>query len=67
MWPRPGRERGGIEVTFRAGFRSAPADVPPTLRHAVCALVAAWYENREAAAGPYVASLVSSYLPVRLA
>lgn len=36
----------GVAVTFTAGF--APADVPPDLKEAMLAMVAHWFENREA-------------------
>lgn len=36
----------GIEIDFRAGFGTAAVEVPDTLRRAVLALVAHWYEFR---------------------
>jgi uncharacterized phiE125 gp8 family phage protein len=36
-----------IEVTFVAGYGSAPESVPAPIRHAILMLVGHWYENRE--------------------
>lgn len=36
----------GIEIDFRAGFGATAVEVPDTLRRAVLALVAHWYEFR---------------------
>jgi uncharacterized phiE125 gp8 family phage protein len=47
-WPSPQRDRGGIVVTFTAGYGD-PAAVPSALRHAVKQLVTHWYEKREPA------------------
>jgi Phage gp6-like head-tail connector protein len=41
------RQRGGIEITFTAGFGPNASDVPVALRTAIKQLVTHWYENRE--------------------
>lgn len=45
--PEPLRPVNGIEIAMALGFGATPADVPPTIRHALLLLVAHWYENRE--------------------
>jgi uncharacterized phiE125 gp8 family phage protein len=42
------RERQGLEIDYVAGFGTEPADVPADLRHALLALVAHWFEHRDA-------------------
>jgi len=43
----PGQPGNGIEIAFTAGFGSAAADVPATIRHALLLLITHWYEHRE--------------------
>ena len=67
------RQRLGIEIDYVAGFGDA-ADVPADLKQAVLALVAHWFEHRDAAvvAGPGAVvpagfdRLVETYRQVRL-
>jgi uncharacterized phiE125 gp8 family phage protein len=67
------RERFGIEIDYVAGFGTA-IDVPSDLKRAVLALVAHWYENRDAVmvAGsgavipPGFGQMISPYRQVRL-
>lgn len=49
VWARPERLVNGIEIRIRAGYGLAGSDVPDELVQAVKALVAHWYEHREAA------------------
>ena len=68
------RERQGIEVDYVAGFGTEPEDVPPDMRQALLALVAYWYEHRDAVivagSGAVVPSgfdrMVAGYKRVRL-
>jgi Phage gp6-like head-tail connector protein len=51
IWPLitpPVRQRGGIVVTFLAGYGDDPMDVPMALRQAIKDIVLHWYETREA-------------------
>ena len=69
--PEPGRVRNGIAITVRAGFGSAPEDVPATLRLAVKILVARWFENRGDVAGeqalpPEALALIAPFQRARL-
>jgi len=74
FWQRPGREAGGIEIDFTAGFGSEPASVPLPLRQAVMHLVTEAFENREGGErkglpgrlSPIVAQLIAPYRRVRL-
>lgn len=67
------RERFAVEIDFVAGAAEV-ADVPADLRHAMLALVAHWYENRDAVmaagAGAVVPAgfdrLVAAHRQVRL-
>ena len=43
------RLKGGIVITFTAGYGANASDVPMALRQAIKDIVAHWYENREAA------------------
>ncbi|MCO5214332.1 MAG: head-tail connector protein [Caldilinea sp.] len=45
-WPIVALGFAGVSVTFSAGY--APAGVPPDLKEAMLAMVAHWFENREA-------------------
>ena len=45
-WPTAVLGPTGVAVTFTAGY--APAAVPPDLKEAMLAMVAHWFENREA-------------------
>lgn len=45
VFPRPGREIGGIEIRFRCGYGDAVEDVPPLLVEAVTQLAAAMWER----------------------
>ena len=45
-WPGAVLGPTGVAVTFTAGY--APVDVPPDLKEAMLAMVAHWFENREA-------------------
>ena len=45
-WPTVGLGFAGVSVSFTAGY--APADVSPDLKEAMLAMVAHWFENREA-------------------
>ena len=50
-WPDmspPVRQRGGILITFTAGYGEDPQTVPSPIRHAIKMLAADYYENREA-------------------
>lgn len=68
------RERQGIEVDYVAGFGTEPEDVPADIRQALLALVAYWYEHRDAVivagSGAVVPSgfdrMVAGYKRVRL-
>lgn len=42
------RDRQGIEIDYVAGYGTDAADVPADLKHAMLALVAHWFENRDA-------------------
>ncbi|WP_108395761.1 head-tail connector protein [Devosia submarina] len=42
------RERHAIEIDYVAGFGTEPEDVPADLRQALLALVAYWFEHRDA-------------------
>lgn len=42
------RERQGIEIDYVAGFGTEPEDVPADIRQALLALLAYWYEHRDA-------------------
>jgi len=69
--PVPGREVGGIEIDFTAGYGDAAEDVPAPIRQALLQLVAHWYEHREpievGAADMAVPSAVSELLaPYRI-
>ena len=44
----PLRERQGIEIDYVVGFGTEPEDVPADLRQAMLALVAYWFEHRDA-------------------
>lgn len=63
------RERLGIEIDHVAGFGNA-ADVPRDLKQAVLALVAHWFEHRDAVADAAAPAgfdrLVAGYRQVRL-
>jgi hypothetical protein len=51
IWPLivpPVRQRGGILITFDAGYGDVAADVPIALRQAIKDIVLHWYEVREA-------------------
>jgi len=43
----PGRELGGVEIDFTAGFGAAASDVPAGIRQAIKLIAAHWFENRE--------------------
>lgn len=63
------RARLGLELDYVAGFGDA-ADVPADLKQGLLALVAHWFEHRDAAVGAVVPvgfdRLVSGYRQVRL-
>lgn len=63
------RERLGIEIDYFAGFGEA-ADVPRDLKQALLALVAHWFEHRDAVADAVAPAgferLVAGYRQVRL-
>lgn len=42
------RERQGLEIDYVAGYGADAEDVPADLRQALLALVAYWYQNRDA-------------------
>lgn len=42
------RERQGLEIDYVAGYGTEPAEVPADLRQALLALVAHWFEHRDA-------------------
>mgnify|MGYP000299481496 CR=1 FL=1 len=49
-WPDmspPVRQRGGILITFTAGYGADPQSVPAAVRHAIKLIAAHMYENRE--------------------
>jgi len=64
-WPdlsAPVRQRGGIIITFTAGYGTLAADVPAPIRHAIKLIAAHMYENREANDPPQQAlTLLSKY------
>ena len=68
------RERQGIEIDYVAGYGADAADVPADLRQAMLALVAYWFEHRDAVvlagSGSVVPAgfdaLVANYRRVRL-
>ncbi len=72
--PRPGRALNGIEIIVNAGYGNDGIQVPQPIRQAILMLVAQWFEHREPptlngpddAMPPAVASLLRSYVPVRL-
>jgi len=69
--PEPGLTRNGIAVELRAGYGSAPGDVPATLRLAIKILVARWFENRGDVAGeqtfpPEAIALIAPFQRARL-
>lgn len=47
-WPTIQRRKGGIAISYTAGFGATAASVPPQIRLAIRLLVAHWYENRSA-------------------
>lgn len=66
-----GRRFNGIEIDFRAGYGTDPADVPAPLRQAILMLVAHWFESREAAVagvavGPVALGVERLLAPFRL-
>lgn len=73
-WPAPLMKKGGIEITFWAGFGDETSDIPEPIRHALRLLIAHWYENREplrvgapeAAIPAEVSALLTPYRAVRL-
>jgi uncharacterized phiE125 gp8 family phage protein len=69
--PDPGVGRNGILVDLRAGYGSAPEDVPSPLRLAVRIQAAHWFENRGDVAGeqsmtPQALALVAPFRRARL-
>ncbi len=72
-FPWPGQRYNGIEVDYVAGFGAA-IDVPSDLKRGVLALVAHWFEHRDAVmvAGsgavipPGFGQMISPYRQVRL-
>lgn len=46
-WPSIATHPQAVQITYTAGYGSAAADVPETVRHTMRFLVAHWYENRE--------------------
>lgn len=71
--PKPGAAFNGIEIDVIAGYGPAPSDVPETLREAIRALAARWFEQRGEASrtdAPRlpadVAALLSAHRRVRL-
>ena len=74
QWAKPGREAGGIEIDFTAGYGSDASSVPLPLRQAVMHLVTEAYENREGGKpqshpgrlSPIVAQLIGPYRRARL-
>lgn len=66
-----GRRFASIEIDFRAGYGTDPADVPAPLRQAILMLVAHWFETREAAVagiavGPVALGVERLIAPFRL-
>jgi len=50
-WPLivlPVRQRGGIRITFTAGYGTSASSVPMGLRQCIKDIVLHWYETREA-------------------
>lgn len=47
-WPVTGPLRSAVTIRWWAGYGASGADVPRGIRHAVLALAAHWYLNREA-------------------
>ncbi|MET3926185.1 head-tail connector protein [Devosia sp. 2618] len=68
------RAQQGIEIDYEAGFGTGPEDVPADIRQALLALVAYWFEHRDAVivagSGAVVPSgfdrMVAGYKRVRL-
>lgn len=54
-WPDFDRVANPIEVEYRAGFGTSPADVPSDIKQALLMLVANMYENRGEASGSIAA------------
>lgn len=48
-WPTAQSRPDAIRVSYTAGYGTAAADVPASLRHAILLLVAHWYDARAAA------------------
>lgn len=46
-WPSVSAQKGGITVTYTAGYGSAASDVPNLIRDAVAVIVADYYRNRD--------------------
>ena len=61
-WPSTGSVKSAVTVTVEAGYGSDGANVPAPLVEAIKALVAHWYENREAA----LVGITASELPFGL-
>jgi len=72
--PRPGRALNGIEIIVTAGYGNDANQVPQPIRQAILMLIAQWFEHRqpptlngsEEPVPPAVASLLNSYVQVRL-
>lgn len=64
-WPDmspPVRQRGGILITFTAGYGEDPQTVPSPIRHAIKLIAAHMYENRESNDPPQAAlSLLAKF------
>lgn len=48
VWPSPGRDVAGIEITFVAGYGDSWNEVPQSLRQGILMTIANFYEYRDA-------------------
>lgn len=62
-WPSTYTRDDAVSVVYVAGYGSAPADVPATIRLAALELIAHWFENREAV----LVGTISSEIPLGIA
>lgn len=58
----PGRPFNGIELDVTAGYGPDAGDIPADLRQAILALIAHWYEHREAVSDGALETVPIGYL-----
>ncbi len=62
QWPSDLRSRKSIEITYQAGYGTAPSDIPPTIQAGIRAVVANLYTSRDCPEMPDSAkSLLNPY------